>query len=334
MKQYDLSVFIGRLQPCHLGHFETIYKALERSQHLLILIGSANRARSIRNPWTYEERVQMLEIQIDRRLLDRITIAPLNDYYYDESGWCLEVCSHVAMLEKAHSFKKVAIIGHMKDNSTYYLKSFPEWDWVSLPCHASLHATDIRAAMFEKKMLFPNPVYRLENAAYERLRLEYFYVKQYKAQNQALTQYPILYQTVDSVVICLDHILLIQRKNPPGQTLWGLPGGYLEEKEWIETGLIRELKEETSLDVEDTILKSSLVERRVFDHPDRSVMGRVVTHGGYYHLKRVTRLPSICAGDDAQEARWVKVEDFWGMARVLHDDHYLIVKHFLRSGLF
>jgi 8-oxo-dGTP diphosphatase len=45
-----------------------------------------------------------------------------------------------------------------------------------------------------------------------------------------------------------DAILLIQH-NIDGQTLWAPPGGGVEFGESIETTLIREFKEETSLDV-------------------------------------------------------------------------------------
>lgn len=65
-------------------------------------------------------------------------------------------------------------------------------------------------------------------------------------------QYPRPAVTTDAVVFSRHlgewHVLLIQRKNPPFQHHWALPGGFLDENEDPDLGVARELKEETSLD--------------------------------------------------------------------------------------
>ncbi len=59
--------------------------------------------------------------------------------------------------------------------------------------------------------------------------------------------------TVDIIIEMEDdHIILIERKNPP--LGWALPGGFVDEGEFIEHAAIREAKEETTLDVELTTL--------------------------------------------------------------------------------
>lgn len=45
------------------------------------------------------------------------------------------------------------------------------------------------------------------------------------------------------------HVLLIERLYEPGKRLWALPGGKLEYGETVEEGAIREVKEETNIDV-------------------------------------------------------------------------------------
>ena len=45
------------------------------------------------------------------------------------------------------------------------------------------------------------------------------------------------------------RLLLVQRANPPAQGKWSLPGGRLEPGENSETGVVREVREETGLDV-------------------------------------------------------------------------------------
>lgn len=50
-----------------------------------------------------------------------------------------------------------------------------------------------------------------------------------------------------AIVIHADHVLLVQRRNPPDAGLWGFPGGHVE---WGETALVaaaREVHEETGV---------------------------------------------------------------------------------------
>lgn len=49
-KHYKYLVFIGRFQPFHSGHKAVIDEALKRADEVIMLIGSANLPRSLRNP--------------------------------------------------------------------------------------------------------------------------------------------------------------------------------------------------------------------------------------------------------------------------------------------
>ena len=57
---YDYLAFIGRFQPFHLGHRHVIQTALGKARHVIVLVGSPNVARSVKNPFTYEERADMI----------------------------------------------------------------------------------------------------------------------------------------------------------------------------------------------------------------------------------------------------------------------------------
>jgi len=127
------------------------------------------------------------------------------------------------------------------------------------------------------------------------------------------------------VVICSEHILLIKRGGYPGHGLWALPGGFLEQKEWVREGLIRELQEETSIELSFEQLQQYLVKTQVFDHPTRAQVGRVITHAGLFQVPGNT-LPKIKANDDAAMAKWFPLKEFWEMSDQMHDDHYEIVK--------
>ena len=61
-------------------------------------------------------------------------------------------------------------------------------------------------------------------------------------------KYPRPALTVDALVFSSEgKVLLIQRKNPPFQGLWALPGGFVDMDETPEQAVVRELKEETGL---------------------------------------------------------------------------------------
>ena len=67
--------------------------------------------------------------------------------------------------------------------------------------------------------------------------------------------------TVDIIIQYKGGIVLIERKNPPPG--WALPGGFVDVGESVENAVIREAKEETSLDV-------TLIEQfHVYSRPDR-----------------------------------------------------------------
>ena len=51
-RHYRYLVFIGRFQPFHRGHKAVVDEALQRADEVIMLIGSANLPRSLRNPFS------------------------------------------------------------------------------------------------------------------------------------------------------------------------------------------------------------------------------------------------------------------------------------------
>ncbi|MFB3764966.1 MAG: NUDIX domain-containing protein [Methanotrichaceae archaeon] len=76
---------------------------------------------------------------------------------------------------------------------------------------------------------------------------------------------------VDSVIFYRDGIMLIQRKNPPYEGRYALPGGFVEVGETVEDAVRREAKEETGLDIELLCLVG------VYSEPRRDPRGHVVS---------------------------------------------------------
>ena len=91
---------------------------------------------------------------------------------------------------------------------------------------------------------------------------------------------------------------VIRRGRPPGEGLWSLPGGRVETGESDADAVVRELAEETGLRVEPGVLAGSV---------DRPGPGGV-TYDIRDYAATVTG-GTLCAGDDASDARWASPEE-------------------------
>ena len=144
--RFDYLVFIGRFQPFHLAHMQTIEIALERSQQVILALGSAQNERNIKNPFLATEREQMILSNFSPEHQARIKFVHVVDVYNDEK-WQKMVKSLVADVVEANA--KVGLIGHFKDDSSYYLKFFPEWEMVELDSlQGAMSATPMREAYY------------------------------------------------------------------------------------------------------------------------------------------------------------------------------------------
>lgn len=106
-----------------------------------------------------------------------------------------------------------------------------------------------------------------------------------------------IFVTVDIVVFdyTQENILLIQRKNHPYKGMWALPGGFVDENEDLETAAHRELKEETSIEVE------KLTQIKAFGKPGRDPRQHTVSIAFAGVAVRNAR---VQAADDAKDAKW------------------------------
>ena len=81
-----IGFLIGRFQPFHLGHLEAIKFALSNVEHLHVGIGSSNKSHEQRNPFTADERKEMILSSIDDAIAKRISIHYIPDVD-DHSKW-------------------------------------------------------------------------------------------------------------------------------------------------------------------------------------------------------------------------------------------------------
>lgn len=146
MHTFDYLVFIGRFQPFHLAHMQTIEIALQQSRYVILALGSAQMERNIKNPFLAVEREQMILSNFSPDEQKRIRFVHVVDVYNDKK-WVKQVKSLVNGVIEPNS--KVGLIGHFKDESSYYLRLFPEWTMVELDSlKDSISATPMREAYY------------------------------------------------------------------------------------------------------------------------------------------------------------------------------------------
>ena len=83
-------LLIGRFQPFHFGHLEAVHFGLSKVDTLFIGIGSSNKSHQERNPFTADERKEMITSSLDRKTLRRVSIHYIPDLG-DHSKWTYSI---------------------------------------------------------------------------------------------------------------------------------------------------------------------------------------------------------------------------------------------------
>ena len=130
-------------------------------------------------------------------------------------------------------------------------------------------------------------------------------------------KYPRPAVTTDCVVFGFDghdlKILLIERGIEPFKGTWAFPGGFLNMDETAEQGALRELKEETGLDLR------YIKQVGAFSDVDRDPRSRVITIAFYALAKK----SEVQGGDDAAKAQWFALNE---IPRLAFDHDYILRK--------
>ena len=338
-EQYDLITYIGRFSGFHVAHEAIVRQALKLAKFVNIVIGSANEPATCKNPFSYAQRKDMILVCFSPEEQARLSFSANEDWLYDENKWNQNVRSQVSACVANHNldFGKVGLIGYDKDASSYYLKQFPNWDFVKGISLGNISSTTIRNQWYEQGCIcvsefLPPAVGQYLQQHSDQLAPLIGYLSELYKQQQNLDKrwsgspYPPIFQTVDAYVTRkindIKHILLVQRRD---NNLFALPGGYLDVNETLETGIKRELLEETNLGIGNH--KPTYTPHQ-FDHPRRSQKGRLITTVFPYDLDIIMSnfgefTIDIKGGDDAKDAIWVPLQDI--KRSNMHDDHFQII---------
>lgn len=349
-QKQEYGVFIGRFQPFHNAHLETVHYALERVKELVIVIGSCYAARTVKNPWTGVEREEMIRDCLTSAENARVKFVHSRDYLYNDNLWIAAIQGAISQIIEDEA-DDVVLFGHRKDSSSFYLKLFPHWELHETPEFGKIDATRIRDLYFQNDILgvrhlVPSQIERKltvesiesnrnrgskELARFAELKKEYDFLRDYHRMWEN-APYPVTFNTVDACCICSGHVLLVRRKAAPGKGLFALPGGFLNQNEHVLDGAVRELREETGIKLTTQDLMPLIVDSKVFDHPLRSLRGRTVTHAFCFDInKKQNKLPVVKGMDDADKAFWMPIAEAFAREEEFFEDHIHMIRAFVNK---
>jgi bifunctional NMN adenylyltransferase/nudix hydrolase len=348
MTKFDYAVYIGRFQPFHNGHQATLEFGLKVANKAIIMLGSPFEARTIKNPFSADEREMMIRA-VMRSEEDRLVFRTAKDYPFDNQEWVDNITGKVMGVAREDEIEnpKCALIGVKKDQSSFYLDLFPNWTNIEPPVEFLVNSTDIRESFFGLTDIFHPEFYTkmapetrlfLErfraSSAFEKLFEDFLYYKNYK-RSWSAAPFPPTLVTADALITHKERsfdtnksgsIALVRRKDAPGRGLLALPGGFVEQSETTFEAAVRETREEIGIDL--TLWGYGDSEwSEVIDKPDRSLRGRVITHVHRFALDDYP-LPDLKAGDDAAEAIWFPINRVEECRHEFFDDHYHIIRNF------
>ena len=357
-----IAVYIGRFQPFHRGHEYVLRHCLANYDEVLVLIGSVHKARDIENPFTYEERrrniFRWLEDQDDNGV-SRTHIRALEDHPYNDAEWVKSVQEKVAS-RTADGNYTVTVVGCDRDSSTWYLKTFPQWGLDIIEPYRNipgLSATKVRAAYFDDAGTC-DALLNVDGAGLVPATEDF--LRTFKATphyTQLCWQWKFLrdyrvkwgkgpFVTADSCVVQSGHVLVIERgPEEYGAGLIALPGGFVKPHQRIKEAAIDELMEETGIrlaegrraeEITHDMLLGSIRDSEQFDHPKRSLRGRIFTTAFLLRLNDTKPLPKVAGqlvplGEEGggvrvetADAKWIPISEALDNPSMWFEDHHAI----------
>ena len=148
--------------------------------------------------------------------------------------------------------------------------------------------------------------YEEEKRYYEEVADEKTFLDWYKNQDEGNYEKPSV--TVDMVSFRFNttvnklQIMLVQRKRNPYRGKWALPGGFVEPNEDIESSLVREVKEETTM----TINKNKIHRLPAVSTPGRDPRMWVITNPSIVMFNDDDKL-KFKASDDANDVKFFNI---------------------------
>lgn len=150
----QISFVIGRFQPFHIGHKQLVDKALLNGKRVVVFIGSSDKSRTESNPFTAEERMNIISSCFEDKELRRIVFVALPDFDTDKE-WLDHIVSSLVLIRQDSS--TFTFVCSAKDPSTALINSLVSQlscvDTYTTHPYQKVNATDIRSLLKENKLL-------------------------------------------------------------------------------------------------------------------------------------------------------------------------------------
>ena len=164
-------LLIGRFQPFHLGHLDAIIFGLSKVENLWIGIGSSNKSHEMKNPFTADERKEMILSSLDSKLANRIKIYYIPDVD-DHEKWTYSIDSIIPSYD--------IVFSNDKFTQSLYQKRKKQVIAVPLKNRESLSGTLIRSKIANNQNWeesIPNGARKILQKISTKERLEVFNYK-------------------------------------------------------------------------------------------------------------------------------------------------------------
>jgi bifunctional NMN adenylyltransferase/nudix hydrolase len=303
---HKLFVVIGRFQILHKGHVSLIQEALDSCQegdHVLVLVGSSNKERSLKNPLSFEARNEIICNEF--RGLTNLHTARLRDYDYNEKLWTRNLHAIISQIAEPlfnNEYFIPVFTSSLKDNDASVRKTWSRGaDFLISPpvtdSALALSSTEIRKFISNELALSSTEIRKFianESPVYQKLisssmsaylnshpEVAEFLIKQTKfvedyKKSWEVAPYPTTMIATDAVVRdSKGDFLMIKRGGEMGNGSVALAGGFLEVGLTYEQNMTKELLEETGLDLNE--VPHTIVTSWHCDSPLRAERGRMVT---------------------------------------------------------
>lgn len=322
-KDNTLAVIIGRFQPLHNGHVDLIQEALANHDQVLLLVGSVNRETNFNNPLTPEERFALIQGQFPEE--SSLIVRGLKDKPTDDE-WVEEVTANVMNIEEDPS--KVVIYTSEKDEE-FYNKSFIYN--LAVKQSDGINATNIRNMWYQISGLasLPTHVHKFIEGIPEerRLALKDERLSCLLGKSVAMNGHAFgnpIEPVAHAVVVHQNKILLVKRMSVRGKGQWAIPGGFIEHTETTRMAAIRELKEETGLDLQ--VLRAKELATAVEENLD-DLSVRTIGHNYLYIIDPMEEQPVVSLDtSECSDYMWVDTLDILTEKMNLFYNHTVVIQ--------
>lgn len=356
---YDAGLMLGRFQIVTLGHLAGVIAMATAARLCAIGVGSANQSRDTRNAWSAQERIEMWRAALPSEILERTRFFAQEDLG-NSLRWASAVENRMARVLRDEGLDPdsadIALFGHRKDATSFYLDDFPNWILEQLPNIDGINASDLRDTYlrmddFEAwaqtaRGRVPEGVIAWlgdfrDSDEFEMLHEEAS--RQDKAAEPWRRRetrdgpglpHDVIFNHATAVVVQGNRVLMQRRSTFPGKGYWALPEAPMHLREGEVQAAMRITLERTGIDVSETVLRKALKDSWTRTDPHRTAWGRTIAFPSVFLLEPVPKgrtpeerrksmaLPRVRASDDTA---FFTFDEVRRMRSEIYADHAIII---------